>query len=114
MHRIWEEKCPDASGKMAEWSIASVLKTDEGHTSGGSNPSLSAEKAAPEAAFCVKRGDAFKNYRVFRVFKAFKVIKVFKVFKVFWGYEVAFCKLLKIYTPLKKYAILFGGMECFV
>ncbi len=29
---------------MAEWSIASVLKTDEGHTSGGSNPSLSAIK----------------------------------------------------------------------
>ena len=29
---------------MAEWSIASVLKTDEGHTSGGSNPSLSAMK----------------------------------------------------------------------
>ena len=28
---------------MAEWSIASVLKTDEGHTSGGSNPSLSAK-----------------------------------------------------------------------
>ena len=28
---------------MAEWSIASVLKTDEGNTSGGSNPSLSAE-----------------------------------------------------------------------
>ena len=27
---------------MAEWSIASVLKTDEGNTSGGSNPSLSA------------------------------------------------------------------------
>ena len=105
MHRIWEEKCPDAFGKMAEWSIASVLKTDEGHTSGGSNPSLSAEKAAPEAAFCVKGGDAFKNYRVF---------KVFKVFKVFWEYEVAFCKLLKIYTPLKKYAILFGGMEWFV
>lgn len=30
-------------GKMAEWSIATVLKTAEGHTSGGSNPSLSAE-----------------------------------------------------------------------
>ncbi len=28
---------------MAEWSIAAVLKTVEGHTSGGSNPSLSAE-----------------------------------------------------------------------
>ena len=29
-------------GEMAEWSIAAVLKTVEGHTSGGSNPSLSA------------------------------------------------------------------------
>ena len=28
---------------MAEWSIAAVLKTVEGHTSGGSNPSLSAK-----------------------------------------------------------------------
>ena len=32
------------SGEMAEWSIAAVLKTAEGHTSGGSNPSLSAHK----------------------------------------------------------------------
>ena len=30
---------------MAEWSIAAVLKTVEGHTSGGSNPSLSANNA---------------------------------------------------------------------
>ena len=30
------------TGEMAEWSIAAVLKTVEGHTSGGSNPSLSA------------------------------------------------------------------------
>ena len=29
---------------MAEWSIAAVLKTVEGNTSGGSNPSLSAIK----------------------------------------------------------------------
>lgn len=29
-------------GEVAEWSIAAVLKTVEGHTSGGSNPSLSA------------------------------------------------------------------------
>ena len=36
---------------MAEWSIAAVLKTVEGHTSGGSNPSLSAEKAARRVAF---------------------------------------------------------------
>ena len=32
-------------GEMAEWSIAAVLKTVEGHTSGGSNPSLSAKLA---------------------------------------------------------------------
>ncbi len=31
-------------GEMAEWSNALVLKTSEGHTSGGSNPSFSAEK----------------------------------------------------------------------
>ena len=29
---------------MAEWSNAAVLKTVEGHTSGGSNPSFSAYK----------------------------------------------------------------------
>ena len=29
-------------GEMAEWSNALVLKTSEGHTSGGSNPSFSA------------------------------------------------------------------------
>ena len=32
-------------GEVAEWSIAAVLKTVEGHTSGGSNPSLSAINA---------------------------------------------------------------------
>ena len=32
-------------GEMAEWSIAAVLKTVEGHASGGSNPSLSAINA---------------------------------------------------------------------
>ena len=30
---------------MAEWSIAAVLKTVEGNTSGGSNPSLSAAES---------------------------------------------------------------------
>ena len=33
-----------AQGEMAEWSNAAVLKTVEGHTSGGSNPSFSASK----------------------------------------------------------------------
>ena len=36
---------PQKQGEMAEWSIAAVLKTVEGHTSGGSNPSLSAKSA---------------------------------------------------------------------
>tara|TARA_B000000441_G_C21732763_1_gene347589 strand:+ start:1435 stop:1614 length:180 start_codon:yes stop_codon:yes gene_type:complete len=30
-------------GEVAEWSNALVLKTSEGHTSGGSNPSFSAK-----------------------------------------------------------------------
>ena len=38
-------------GEMAEWSIAAVLKTVEGHTSGGSNPSLSANNAEPPAGY---------------------------------------------------------------
>ena len=32
---------------MAEWSNAAVLKTVEGHTSGGSNPSFSAKVVNP-------------------------------------------------------------------
>ena len=38
-------------GEMAEWSIAAVLKTVEGHTSGGSNPSLSAKLAENQRVF---------------------------------------------------------------
>ena len=38
---------------MAEWSIAAVLKTVEGNTSGGSNPSLSATKATQKVAFFI-------------------------------------------------------------
>ena len=34
---------------MAEWSIAAVLKTVEGNTSGGSNPSLSANNQSESA-----------------------------------------------------------------
>ena len=33
----------EALGELAEWSNAAVLKTVEGHTSGGSNPSFSAK-----------------------------------------------------------------------
>ena len=36
-------------GEMAEWSNAAVLKTVEGNTSGGSNPSLSAPRSCADA-----------------------------------------------------------------
>ena len=48
-----------ANGEMAEWSIAAVLKTVEGHTSGGSNPSLSAKTkraTSTGCSFCCVRG----------------------------------------------------------
>ena len=43
------------SGEMAEWSIAAVLKTAEGHTSGGSNPSLSAQRIEGQTTKVVPR-----------------------------------------------------------
>ena len=36
---------------MAEWSNAAVLKTVEGHTSGGSNPSFSAKPSVTHLVF---------------------------------------------------------------
>ncbi len=39
----WKIGTTFVSGKLAEWSIAAVLKTVEPQGSGGSNPSLSAE-----------------------------------------------------------------------
>ena len=40
-----------AAGEMAEWSIAAVLKTVEGQTSGGSNPSFSAKSPLKKGFF---------------------------------------------------------------
>ena len=61
-------------GEMAEWSIAAVLKTVEGHTSGGSNPSLSATNA--ENQQIVKQTPSFtpKNVKS-GVFVLFKIIQ---------------------------------------
>ena len=41
-----------AGGELAEWSNAAVLKTVEGHTSGGSNPSFSAEVHRKMLFYC--------------------------------------------------------------
>ena len=61
-------------GEMAEWSIAAVLKTVEGHTSGGSNPSLSATNA--ENQQIAKQTPSFtpKNVKS-DVFVLFKIIQ---------------------------------------
>ena len=40
----WKIRATFVPGKMAEWSIAAVLKTVELRGSGGSNPSLSANQ----------------------------------------------------------------------
>ena len=52
--RVAEGVLPTAQGKMAEWSIAAVLKTVDLHGSGGSNPSLSARKIGKTSK--MKRG----------------------------------------------------------
>ncbi len=57
---------------MAEWSIAAVLKTVEGNTSGGSNPSLSAIKGVNQV---VTRFTPFftpKNQGRVKIFEIFK------------------------------------------
>ncbi len=80
------------NGEMAEWSNAAVLKTVEGHTSGGSNPSFSA------------KGNPQRELRVF----------------VFQSIKTCFCKRLKNKNPTCKaccsfYAcpgFLFGITAC--
>ncbi len=54
-------------GELAEWSNAAVLKTVEGYTSGGSNPSFSAKENPQRKlwVFCFQ-----KNAQAFRL-KAF-------------------------------------------
>ncbi len=48
---------------MAEWSIAAVLKTVEGHTSGGSNPSLSAKYFIKRLSIADTQAFSFLPYR---------------------------------------------------
>ncbi len=48
---------------MAEWSIAAVLKTVEGHTSGGSNPSLSAKYFTNRLSISDTQAVNFSFYR---------------------------------------------------
>ena len=51
-------------GEMAEWSNAAVLKTVEGHTSGGSNPSFSAleNQVHLHLVFCFYSCLCLQNY----------------------------------------------------
>ncbi len=47
---------------MAEWSNAAVLKTVEGHTSGGSNPSFSAKENLQQSCGFFLYPKASKTY----------------------------------------------------
>ena len=47
------ERWDENTGEMAEWSNAAVLKTVDLHGSGGSNPSLSAERMLMHPLFFV-------------------------------------------------------------
>ena len=53
----WKIRATFVPGKMAEWSIAAVLKTVELQGSGGSNPSLSAEDGRED----VRRGAGIRE-----------------------------------------------------
>ena len=64
-------------GEMAEWSIAAVLKTVELRGSGGSNPSLSAEKERVQITsdlhpfYCIHR-HSWKDFNIFNSFKRYR------------------------------------------
>jgi hypothetical protein len=57
-----------APGEVAEWSIAAVLKTVEGYTSGGSNPSLSAFLQTTAYQFITKVFDKQKSPQPSRLY----------------------------------------------
>lgn len=72
----WKNGATFVPGKLAEWSIAAVLKTVDCHRSGGSNPSLSAEltgqkwsvngqKATNQrfVAFFIARKSSFQDFK---------------------------------------------------
>ena len=61
-------------GELAEWSNAAVLKTVEGHTSGGSNPSFSAN---PSNHMIVRVFFVFEFNNVILPFFSVRIIIVF-------------------------------------
>ena len=62
-------------GELAEWSIAAVLKTVECNSSGGSNPSLSAEPAldTSSAGFFVERKNREEKWKNSFMMKKYKL-----------------------------------------
>ncbi len=66
---------------MAEWSIAAVLKTVEGYTSGGSNPSSSAKNLA-DARFFISM---YSTY----------ILKSEKTGTYYYGHSIDLIKRLK-------------------
>ncbi len=59
---------------MAEWSNAAVLKTVEGHTSGGSNPSFSAKPTTKVVGFLFSIVSSPISQTIARILKVLKGI----------------------------------------
>lgn len=70
----WKNGATFVPGKLAEWSIAAVLKTVDCHRSGGSNPSLSATNAENQQIAKQTPSFAPKNVKS-GVFVLFKIIQ---------------------------------------
>ena len=81
---------------MAEWSNAAVLKTVEGHTSGGSNPSFSAFKF-PNVFIINVLG--FFNIYFYTIFVKIYILKLF-------------IQILRFIRVAKKNSFVYGNI-CF-
>ena len=81
---------------MAEWSNAAVLKTVEGHTSGGSNPSFSAFKF-PNVFIINVLG--FFNIYFYTIFVKIYILKLF-------------IQILRFIRVTKKKSFVYGNI-CF-
>ena len=97
--RIWKivvplptQKAFYLQGEMAEWSIAAGLKTVEGHTSGGSNPSLSAIAAYKLLFFlCEETSTSLLIRRDARVVEEARLESVYTP-KAYRGFESRFLR----------------------
>lgn len=88
----WKIGTTFVTGKLAEWSIAAVLKTVEPQGSGGSNPSLSAKRLRIKMQYAVNY--TFTAYFVFGQIQKNAVLDILLV-----AYSV-YLKMAEKSTPI--------------